>query len=362
MNYNTDQKALIALADLEVPARKGYELWDEFGDGETMFAELTKSDYAKKVLGTLFPSVEAKFGITYAEDVIAECESRGVYVLTAADDDFPSKLADMLNPSYAMFCRGNKGLFETKCISVVGTRKYTAYGEAVAKTFSKTLAKHFTVVSGLAYGIDSIAHRTTLDEQGSTIAVLGSGVGDVYPTTNQSLAERIVAEGGLLISEYGLHSDPLSFHFPDRNRIVAALSVGVLVCESPTKSGTLLTARNAMDEGRDVFAVPGDIFLRSLRGGNELIKSGDAVCVTSPDDIIEYYGLDNDEEKAEFQLTFQEQAIVDVLQNGQSTFDKIVQITQILPAELNFLLAKLEIKSIISKLPGNSYRLTGGIK
>ena len=153
MNYNTDQKALIALADLEVPARRGYELWDEFGDGETMFAELTKSDYAKKVLGTLFPSVEAKFGITYAEDVIAECESRGVYVLTAADDDFPSKLADMLNPSYAMFCRGNKGLFETKCISVVGTRKYTAYGEAVAKTFSKTLAKHFTVVSGLAYAL-----------------------------------------------------------------------------------------------------------------------------------------------------------------------------------------------------------------
>lgn len=362
MGYSTDQKALLALAEAEIPPTRGYEIWEYFGSGEAMFANAVTDEFLRKKAGALYDSLAEKLNVDYIDGVCTELERRGVRICTFLDDDFPYALRDMLRPPYLVYYRGNLQLCDSQGIAVVGTRKFTAYGEAVAKQFSKVLAKRFTIVSGLAYGIDSIGHRTALDEGGATVAVLGSGVSDVYPTTNQSLAERIVHEGGLLLSEYGVHSTPQAFHFPDRNRIVAALSRGVLVCEAPLKSGTLLTAGNAKDEGRDVFAVPGDIFLKSMRGGNELIKNGDAVCVTCPEDILAYYGEDAEPTVNVVQLDMSEQLVVDTLQNGQRTFDQLVQSTHILPSELNFLLANLEIKSIISKLPGNAYRLIGGTK
>ena len=355
--YDIDHLALIALAETEVPASRGYDLWEYFGNGKALFDGIATDEFAIRKLGTLYDAAVTKITVDFAAHTVRRLDERGVQVCTFLDDDFPAKLRDMLSPPYLVYYRGDLSLCDTNCISVVGTRRYTGYGEAVAKTFSKVLAEHYTIVSGLAYGIDSIAHRATLDAGGKTIAVLGSGVADVYPGTNQSLAERIVHEGGLVLSEYGMDSAPLTFHFPDRNRIVAALGLGTLVCESPSKSGTLLTARNAIDEGRDVFAVPGDIFLKTMRGGNDLIKKGEAVCVTDPDDILSYYGVDKQAATKAVQLDIAEQQIVDVLQNGQTTFDNLVQTTGILPAELNFLLANLEIKSIISKLPGNSYRL-----
>lgn len=362
MQYSTDQKALIALAEAEVPARRGYDIWEFFESGDDFFAEAQTSDFVRKKLGTLYDTAISKLTVAYVDEILVRMDNLGVRVTTMLDDDFPAVLRDMLCPPYLLYYRGDLSLCDTQGIAVVGTRKFTAYGEAVAKTFSKVLATRFTIVSGLAYGIDSIGHRTALDAGGKTIAVLGSGVANVYPSTNQALAERIVHEGGLLLSEYGIDSVPQTFHFPDRNRIVAALSQGVLVCEAPVKSGTLLTARNARDEGRDVFAVPGDIFLKSLKGGNELIKGGEAICVTCPEDILDYYGETVESAQKAVQLDFSEQAVVDELQKGQCTFDQLVQTTHILPGELNFLLANLEIKSIISKLPGNAYRLIGGTK
>lgn len=358
MYYSIDQKALIALAEIEVPAKRGYELFEEFGSGQALFDSVQTNAFVKKKLGSLYETAKEKLTVAYVDKTIARLEQLGVSVVTMLDDDFPDCLRDIPSPPYLLYYRGDLSLCNGKCLSVVGTRRFSPYGEAVAKKFSKDLAKRFTIVSGLAYGIDSIGHRTALDEGGKTIAVLGSGVVNVYPQTNQTLAERIVSEGGLLVSEYGVDSVPATYHFPERNRIVAALSQAVLVCEAPAKSGTLLTVRDALELNRDVFAVPGDIFLKSMRGGNDLIKSGDAVCVTSADDILAYYGQDAVAQQA-VQLSFDEQAIVDILQIGQATFDQLVQNTQFSPSDLNFLLAKLEIKSIISKLPGNSYRIVG---
>ena len=355
--YDIDRLALLALAETEVPAQRGYDLWEHFGNGQSLFDNIATDGFVKRKLGTLYPIAIEKIDLEKMRQTVSRLNQRGVSFCTMLDDDFPASLREMLSPPYLVYYRGDLSLCDTDCISVVGTRRFTGYGEAVAKNFSKVLAQSFTIVSGLAYGIDSIAHRTTLDNDGKTIAVLGSSVADVYPATNQALAERIVNSNGLLLSEYGLDSIPQTYHFPERNRIVAALGKGTLVCESPAKSGTLLTAHNAIDEGREVFAVPGDIFLKTMRGGNDLIKSGDAICATEPADILNYYGKQAASVKA-VQLDFAEQAIVDVLQNGQATFDNLVQLTHIAPSELNFLLANLEIKSIISKLPGNSYRLT----
>ena len=179
MQYSTDQKALIALAEAEVPARRGYDIWEFFESGDDFFAEAQTSDFVRKKLGTLYDTAISKLTVAYVDEIIAKMDNLGVRVTTMLDDDFPAVLRDMLCPPYLLYYRGDLSLCDTQSIAVVGTRKFTAYGEAVAKTFSKVLATRFTIVSGLAYGIDSIGHRTALDAGGKTIAVLGSGVANV---------------------------------------------------------------------------------------------------------------------------------------------------------------------------------------
>ena len=166
-----------------------------------------------------------------------------------------------------------------------------------------------------------------------------------------------------MLTEYNVRSSPMPYHFPHRNRLVSALSQGLLVCQSPLKSGTSSTVECALMQGRDVFAVPGEIYDGGFSGNNSLIKSMQGCCVTTPRDILDYYGLGAaKEQKQSVQLNFDEQRIVEALSDGAVCFDVLVQKTGISPSELNFLLANMEIKSIIARLPGNNYRLYGGIE
>ena len=203
---------------------------------------------------------------------------------------YPERLRNIYSPPKQLFCFGNLSLlnFENN-IAVIGSRDYSFYGKRVADDFSFNLAKNdFCIISGLARGIDSFAHMAALDAKGKTIAVLGSGLDNIYPKENMKLAKRIVENGGLIISEYELGTRPLKQHFPARNRIISGLSDGVLVVEARKNSGTNITVDFALEQGKDIFVVPGNIYSNTSDGTNFLIKEG-AIPVVSYKNIIEAY-------------------------------------------------------------------------
>lgn len=198
--------------------------------------------------------------------------------------EYPSKLKNIYDPPQKLYVLGNRELLYQKIIAIVGMRKATQYGKKVAYTISKGLSQSgIVIISGLAIGIDTYAHIGAI--QGKTIAVLGSGINNIYPKENIELARKIIKNGGCIISEYEIREKPEKLHFPQRNRIISALSDGVTIIEAGKKSGALITAEFALEQGKDVFAIPGDINKKESEGCNELIKDG-ATLVTSYQEIL----------------------------------------------------------------------------
>ena len=361
--YSLAEKICILFGNSGVSNAKFAQLWNSFDGAEDLVGNFAESSIARQILGDNYSGLKTALKRKAYDELIAEMDKHKVYAVTRFSDAFPETLRHIDDSPYVLFCRGNAKLLATDCLGVVGTRKITSYGRRVTRDFVTVLSEYFTIVSGLAYGVDAVAHETTLAEGGNTIAVLGGGLINVYPSANQGLADRILLGGGLLISEYGMNAAPLQYRFPHRNRLVSGLSKGLLVCQAAAKSGTNSTVECALQQGRDVFVVPGEIYDQGYAGSNMLIKSMQGACVTTPRDIVDYYGLDRiDVKKATYQITIEEQQVVNALSDGQLTFDQLVSRTGIAPADLNFLLANLELRSIIAKLPGNLYRLYGGIE
>mgnify|MGYP003300428085 CR=1 FL=1 len=204
-------------------------------------------------------------------------------------EEYPKQLKNIYDPPVKLYVLGNKQLLSQKGIAIVGTRKASEYGKKVALQFSKDLSqKGINIISGLALGIDTYAHLGTLQQNsiGKTIAVLGSGLDNLYPKQNIELAKKIIKSGGCLISEYPIGTKPERQNFPQRNRIISGLSKGVLVVEANEKSGALITTDFALEQGRDVFAVPGSVFSHISVGTNNLIKQG-AKLVSKCEEILE---------------------------------------------------------------------------
>lgn len=224
-----------------------------------------------------------------AEDVLTHCAKGDIFLLTMQDALYPDRLRNIYDPPVLLYGRGRMPLFdEEAAVSVVGTRTCTPYGISAAEELGYQLAKEgAVVVSGLAKGIDGASHRGALRAGGFTAAVLGGGVDVVYPAENRRLYEDIAATG-VLLSEYPPGTEPMGSHFPVRNRILSGLSLAVLVVEAPERSGALITANTALEQGRDVFAVPGPIDAPNSRGSNRLIRDG-AGLVTCGWDILEGY-------------------------------------------------------------------------
>lgn len=360
--YTFEEKICILFGQIGVTAKKFYTLLEYFGTPKAIADNIT-DEFAQKTLGNDWEKVTKALNVGYVEEVIEKMRANGICAVTCFSDAFPLSLENISDPPYALFCKGDVDLLSSRCLAVVGTRKASVYGRRVAKDFVKVLSDYFTIVSGLAYGIDSVAHETTVECEGKTIAVLGGGIIDVYPSSNQALADKIVSSGGLILTEYGLDATPNSYHFPHRNRIVSGFSDGILVCQAPLKSGTMSTIELALEQGKDVFVVPGEVYDLGYQGSNRLIKTMQAACVTSPRDIVDYYRLDNVETTPTvYQPNFDEQKIINSLSEGQKSFDQLIVETKLSLSDLNFLLANLELKSIIARLPGNCYRLYGGIE
>ena len=209
------------------------------------------------------------------------------HLLRGDDPRYPLRLKAIADYPGALLVSGGLALLHSAQLAVIGSRSHSWYGARWGKLFSETLAqKGITITSGLALGIDGVAHRGALAAEGKTIAVLGNGLSQVYPRRHATLARQIIDNGGTLVSEFPLITPPLPAHFPRRNRIISGLSLGVLVIEAALRSGSLVTVRCALEQGRDVFALPGPIGNPGSEGPHWLIKQG-AVPVTSPEDIVE---------------------------------------------------------------------------
>lgn len=290
------------------------------------------------------------------EALMRECDVQGVQAITLLDDIYPPLLKEIYDPPAVLFLRGALPDPARRHLAVVGSRKASEYGIRVTQEMVKPLVEAgVVIVSGLAYGIDAIAHDTTLNAKGTTIAVLGSGVDDqsVYPSSHRALASRILASGGALLSEFPLGTNPLKQNFPFRNRIIAGLCHGTLVVEAAVKSGSLITARCALETGRDVFAVPGSIHSETSQGPHNLIKLG-ATPVTSVQDI---FGL---EAPQPIESTYQprgeeETAVWNRLSTMPIHIDEIIRATQLPPHKAASTLTMLEIKGAVRHHGGQFY-------
>ena len=290
------------------------------------------------------------------DTLLRDLEVHGVRLITIRDDIYPPLLKQIYDPPAVLFVRGALPDPNRKHLAVVGSRHPTRYGKRVVDELIEPIARAgVVIVSGLAYGIDSCAHDATLRADGTTLAVLGNGVDheSIYPSRNRALASRILTGGGALISEFPLHTPPLKQNFPFRNRIIAGLCHGTLVVEAAIKSGSLITARSAMEHNRDVFAVPGPITSSVSEGPNQLIKDG-ATPVTGAQDI---FGIEPMPEPVEsYHPTNEEEAFVwSRLSRTPLHVDELIRSTELPVGKLMSTLTIMEMKGAIRHEGGQFY-------
>ena len=290
------------------------------------------------------------------DEEIEKLKKNRVKVLSLKNKKYPEELKNISQSPVFLYYKGDLSLLENKRIGVVGTRKATSYGKITCEKMTEELVDNgITTVSGLALGIDSICHKRTLEKSGKTIAVVGSGLDIIYPKENRILWEQI-EKYGLIISEYPLGTEPIGYNFPMRNRIIVGLSRGILVIESQKKGGSLITAELALDEGREVFAVPGDIFSPSSEGCNNLIKNSQAKLTTDVKDIITEYGWEiKNNKNSNLNFSTYEEKIFSLLEK-EKNLDELILETSLKASEILSILMDLEIKRAIVSISGGKYR------
>ena len=283
----------------------------------------------------------------------------GVRALTWHDEEYPPRLKEIYDKPPVMFIRGDVVPQDERSIAVVGTRRPTSYGRETARQLTADLASSgVTIVSGLARGIDGIVHRTALEAGARTIAVLGSGVDVIYPPEHRSLAER-VSECGAVISEHPMGARPDAQNFPRRNRIISGMSLGTLVIEAPESSGALLTARHALEQDREVFAVPGSILSPASRGGNQLIRDSGAKLVTNADDVLEELNLSAVEHQLELAAFFPEDeaqaAVLKYVTFDPIHVDEITRTSALAASTVSSALTMMELRGLVRQVGGMNY-------
>jgi len=298
------------------------------------------------------------------DDEFEKLAREKVDITTINDENYPRLLKEIYDAPALLYYRGKLDKRSSFCLAVVGSRKFTSYGQRAVEYLIAQLAQTgLTIVSGLALGIDALAHNTTLNARGLTMAVLGSGVDrqSIYPATNRQLAERIIESGGAVISEFPLGTPPLKHHFPQRNRIIAGLSLGTLVIEAVEKSGALITAQLSLEYNREVFAVPGSIFNANSAGTNKLIRDG-AKLTAKVDDILEALELKNINATVEAQTVIPandtEEKILNVLNHEPMHINSIFRAVKLDTGTINGTLLTMELKGYVRNLGGGNYILS----
>lgn len=356
-----------------IRARK---LIDHFGSLESVFeASVAQLMRVQGIGEHIAQSIFRSRGDDSVGHEIERAAACGVRIVCVLDDDYPSALRHIHDPPLCLYVRGRVEPGDAVAMAMVGTRRCSHYGREQAVRFAELLGRAgFTVVSGLARGIDAHAHRGALQAGGRTIAVLGNGLASVYPTEHESLAEEI-AKTGAVISEFPIDTAPEASHFPQRNRIIAGLSLGVIVVEAGPRSGALITARCATDYNREVFAVPGPIDRPDLTGGvNGLIRDSAAKLITCLDDVLdelkdvgrimrcgdestaqERSNDGSDGEERLHGLSADEQAVFSAVAGGADRVDRISSVSRINVSRVTSVLTSLQLKGLATRLPGDRF-------
>ena len=316
--------------------------------------DLSQAQAVKEVIGNKNPDQE-----------LAKLKKYQIKVLIFPDKNYPKLLKELPDPPGLLYIKGKILPEDEIALAVVGSRKYSAYGKRATEEIVYPLARNkITIVSGLALGIDSIAHEVALQAKGRTIGVLGCGLDQIYPISNIRLADKIIISGGAIISEFPLGMPALRYNFPIRNRIIAGLSLGTLVIECAEGSGSLLTASAALEYNREVFAVPGEIFSPTSEGTNRLIKMG-AKSVTSHSDILDELSIQektNESQAREVMADTAEEKILLELLAEPVSIDALVAKSKLETATVNSALIQMEMKGLVQNLGATRYVINGKIK
>lgn len=299
-------------------------------------------------------------------DLVKKLEEAGIKWISIYDESYPARLKNIYDPPTVLYYRGEFLPEDSDAIAIVGTRKMTGYGKVVTEQFTRDLvSRNLTIVSGLARGVDTAAHKTAIEQGGRTLAILGGGLNKIFPPENRALVDKIVEGHGVVISEYPPDYPALAGNFPSRNRIISGLSMAVLVTEAAEDSGSLITARVATDQGRDVFAVPGPITSSLSKGPIDLIKEG-ARAVFSADEILDELGIRRVERvkgnpstslgtRGESNLSDEEKKVFEILQNETRHIDEIGRILNLPAPKISALLLRMEISGLVQSIGGGIY-------
>lgn len=293
---------------------------------------------------------------------LSRLEKSDAKIVTFWDNDYPENLKKIYDPPVMLFVRGSLSSVDKYSVAIVGTRTPTIYGKHVTEKFTAELAQRgIVIISGLARGIDTIAHATAVRSGGKTIAVLGSGVDIIYPSENRRLSEQILVSGAI-VSEYYMGSKPDAVNFPRRNRIISGISIGTILIETDENGGAMITAGTALDQNREVFALPGNIFEKKSRGTNKLIKEGRAKLVQDISDVLDElsYKLrpilkEKPKELPRVQLSIFEQRIFDFLTDDPLHIDVLAEKCAMATSDLLVHLLSLELKGVVKQLPGKYF-------
>lgn len=361
-----DQDAFLQLSLVDgVGYRTMYRLIQRFGSATgTLKATLGQITQVERVGPKIASAIRDSAAGVYATEVLKICKEQHIDLLFPGDPRIPSLLSEISNPPLVLYVQGDFRPEDALSVGMVGTRHATAYGRLMAERLTRGLCSYgCTIVSGLARGIDGVCHRSALEASGRTIAVLGSSLTEIYPPEHKDLAKKIRSQG-VLVSETPPLAKPKAGVFPQRNRIISGLSLGVVVVEAAERSGSLITARHAGEQGRDVFAVPGQACAPTARGSNRLIRDG-ALLVQDAEDILEHLGpLSQSAKLSSGQIVQQPKELVlndiektvlhsiDVL---PTDIDQIVQRTNLAVSQVLSTLSVLELKSAIRRTGGRSY-------
>lgn len=363
--YNSDLKYWLALNNIDGLGPSHHQrLLKYFRDDVERAWNSTRRDleqlgFGEKVIQN-FLQAQKNLDIKTRMDAVGKL---GVKLLPISSPEYPTLLKQIHDPPPLLYMLGEIQKPDELALAVVGSRKMTSYGREVTQNLTQDLVAHgLTIVSGLALGVDACAHQAALEAGGRTIAVLGSGIDLIQPTTNIGIAQNIVREGkGAVISEFPLGTQAAQFTFPRRNRIISGLSLGVLVTEAAERSGALITVGQALEQGRDVFAVPGSIFNILSVGPHNLIKQG-AKLVNSVEDILEEIQLESRVKQQSAREIIaespEEEKIIKVLGNDELHVDKIVQRSDLQTSVVTATLTMMEMKGKVKNLGNQRYRIT----
>ncbi|MDA3798217.1 MAG: DNA-processing protein DprA [Kiritimatiellae bacterium] len=363
---STEREAYIALNIMpKIGPIRVKELINHLGSAKAIF-EATAGDMAgaNGIGVAMSKHIEHHARNSSWQEEQEKAEKLGIKIVTLIDPEYPELLKSIYDPPLALYCKGSLKISDKHSIAVVGTRSPTNYGIMATKIFCQDLCRaERAIISGLALGVDTHAHKATIEAKGRTIGVIGGGFNHFYPPQNMRLADEIVASGGAILSEFPLDKQPDRTTFPMRNRIVSGISAGTLVIEAAPKSGALITSSLAMEQGRCVFAVPGRIDSPKSFGPNNLIASG-AKLVRNVKDILDEFEtliptlqFETKTKKSNFSLDIKEEKVFHILKQGESDLDTLIRETGLSASALNAVVIKLELKKIVKTLPGGVVEL-----